>query len=367
MNKTYAYNHQPIPFDFAQTIERFFVEEIPLFKFADKGSNLILKIKKSDMSTFKLITVIAKATQLEQRDIGYAGLKDKNATTIQYISIPKQYEKDVIKNLTTEKIEILEKHYSKFPIKVGQLKGNNFSIVLHDVTPEAKKNIEKVAQEMVEKGIPNYYGYQRFGEDSRSYEQGKEIAHSGKKLKGAKEKLLVSAYQSYLYNSWLSERIKISKTIGANSVDNAATILDYPKVLVEHLAKQPQFFKLFIGDDMKSYPFGKSYFLQDFNKGSKEFIAHKSSPTGLLVGAKVKRALADARHLEVEFDDDELYALKGDRRYAWIFPENLSFDYDEKSQELTIDFYLPKGAYATTFLEEIGKKSLKERKDKKQK
>ena len=362
MNKTYAYNHKPIPFNFAQTIERFFVEEIPLFKFSDKGSNLILKIRKSDMSTFKLITVIAKATQLEQRDIGYAGLKDKNATTIQYISIPKQYEKDVIKNLTTEKIEILEKHYSKFPIKVGQLKGNKFSIVLYNVTPQAKENIEKVAQEMVNKGIPNYFGYQRFGEDARSYEQGKEIAHSGKKLKGAKEKLLVSAYQSYLYNNWLSERINISKTIASNTVENAVKLLEYPKKLVEVLAKQPQFFKLFIGDDMQAYPFGKSYPIQDFDKSSKEFIAHKSSPTGLLVGSKVKRALSDARHLEEPFDDDELYALKGDRRYAWIFPEDLAFIYNEHAEQLTIDFYLPKGAYATTFLEEICKKSLKPKK-----
>ena len=77
MKKTYAYNHQPIHFNFEQSIDRFFVEEIPLFEFTNKGSNLILKIKKSDMSTFKLITVIAKATGLEQRNIGYAGLKDK--------------------------------------------------------------------------------------------------------------------------------------------------------------------------------------------------------------------------------------------------------------------------------------------------
>jgi len=359
MNKTYAYNHDPIKFDFAQTIERFFVEEIPLFNFANKGSNLILKIKKSDMSTFKLITVIAKATQLEQRDIGYAGLKDKNATTIQYISIPKQYERDVVKNLTTEKIEILEKFYSKFPIKVGQLKGNNFSIVLHDVSKEAKASIEKTAKEMIEKGIPNYYGYQRFGEDSRSYLQGQEIAHSGKKLKGAKEKLLVSAYQSYMYNEWLSMRVNISKVITKNKPEDATMLLEYPSELVKVLAKQPQFFKLFIGDDMQEYPFGKSYFLQDFDKGSKEFMAHKSSPTGLLVGSKVKRSMADARHLEEEFDDDELYALKGDRRYAWIFPENLNIVYKEDKKELTIDFFLPKGSYATTFLEEIGKFSLK--------
>jgi len=359
MNKTYAYNHQPINFNFAQTIERFFVEEIPLFKFADKGSNLILKIKKSDMSTFKLITVIAKATRLEQRDIGYAGLKDKNATTIQYISIPKQYERDVVKNLTTEKIEILEKYYSKFPIKVGQLKGNKFSIILHNVSKEEKKNIEKVAKIMVEKGIPNYYGYQRFGEDSRSYEQGKEIAHSGKKLKGAKEKLLVSAYQSYLYNGWLSQRINISKTINQNKAEDASKILEYPQELVDVLTKQPQFFKLFIGDDMKSYPHGKSYPIQDFSKATKEFMAKKSSPTGLLVGSKVERALSDARFLEEEFDDSELYALKGDRRYAWIFPEDLSFSYNEGVKALTINFYLPKGSYATTFLEEIAKKSLK--------
>ena len=359
MKKNYAYDHKPINFNFAQTIERFFVEEIPLFKFADKGSNLILKIKKTDMSTFKLITVIAKATRLEQRDIGYAGLKDKNATTIQYISIPKQYERDVIKNLTTEKIEILEKYYSKFPIKVGQLKGNRFSIVLEKVDKKTEENIQKIAKELVANGIPNYYGYQRFGEDSKSYEQGKEIAHSGKKLKGAKEKLLVSAYQSFLYNSWLSERVAISKTVNKNSVEDASKFLEYPIELVKELAKQPHFFKLFIGDEMQSYPYGKSYYLQDFKRASKDFVAHKFSPTGLLVGYKVKRALADAGHLEEAFDDTELYALKGDRRFAWIFPEDLTFQYSEAEEKLTINFYLPKGSYATTFLEEIAKKSLK--------
>ncbi len=359
MRKTYAYSHAPIAFDFEQTIERFFVEEIPLFKFADKGSNLILKIKKTDMSTFKLITVIAKATGLEQRDIGYAGLKDKNATTIQYISIPKNYERELIANLTTEKIEILEKRYSKFPIKIGQLKGNKFAIVLHDVSLEASEKIKEVAKKMQEEGIPNYYGYQRFGEDSKSFEQGRDIAHSGKKLKGAKEKLLVSAYQSYLYNNWLSSRIRISSTIVKNSVADGATFLDYPRELVDVLKAQKQFFKLFIGDDMKSYPYGKSYPVQDFEKSTREFLDKKASPTGLLCGSKAKRALSDAKHLEEEFDDTELYSLKGDRRYAWIWPEDLAFSYDEKEKSFRIQFYLPKGSYATTFLEEIAKKSLK--------
>ena len=129
--KHYAYNHKPLKFDFKQTIERFFVEEIPLYDFSGTGNYLILKIKKTDMSTWKLITVLAKATGLEERDIGYAGLKDKSATTIQYISLAKRYERELNKNLTTEKIEILERTYNKSPIKIGHLKGNKFSIVLH--------------------------------------------------------------------------------------------------------------------------------------------------------------------------------------------------------------------------------------------
>jgi len=140
--KIYAYTHNPIPFDFKQTIDRFFVEEIPLFRFSGHGNNLILKIKKSDMSTWKLVHVLSKATGLNERDIGYAGLKDKSATAIQYISIPKQCERE-LKNLTTEKIEILEKTYNKAPIKIGQLKGNKFSIVLHQPTVDASTYFEQ--------------------------------------------------------------------------------------------------------------------------------------------------------------------------------------------------------------------------------
>ena len=360
MNKIYAYNHQPIHFDFKQSIERFFVEEIPLFSFANSGANLVLKIKKSDMSTFKLISVIAKATNLDHRDIGYAGLKDKNATTIQYISIPKIHEKALNKNLTTDKIEILQRYYSKFPIKIGQLKANKFSIVLHDVSQEAHIAISKSAKEMTKKGIPNYYGYQRFGENGQSHLQGEEIAMSGKKLKGAKEKLLVSAYQSYLFNEWLASRIKISKTIANYSIDEATKLLDYPKELVYALDKQPHFFKLFIGDHFQNYPYGKESFIKELEHSAKAFDMAQKSPTGMLVGSKVKRAFSDARALEEPFDNLELYALKGDRRYAWIWPSDLSLEYDYHNQKLTINFTLPKGAYATTFLEEIGKSSLKE-------
>jgi len=358
--KNYAYTHSPLTFDFKQTVKRFFVEEIPLYTFTGTGNYLILKIQKTDMSTWKLITVLSKATRLQERDIGYAGLKDKNATTIQYISIPKQYEKELNKNLTTEKIEILERTYNKAPIKVGQLKGNAFSIILHHIHAKDAKFFSTTAMKLQKEGIPNYYGYQRFGEDSRSYMQGKEIALSGKKLKGSKEKLLVSAYQSYLYNKWLAERVKLSTIIASNNVPQAAKKLDYPEELVKVLTKQEQFFKLFIGDALTPYPYGKLSFLKDMQHSSLAFSQKKLSPTGLLCGSKVERAKSDAYYLEEPYDDTELNSLKGDRRFAWIWPENVETTYNVDSKKLTVDFYLPKGSYATTFLEEIGKFSLKQ-------
>ncbi len=358
-SKIYAYNHNQLKFDFKQTIERFFVEEIPLYTFTGTGNYLILKIRKTDMSTWKLITVLAKATGIQERDIGYAGLKDKNATTIQYISLPKKYEKELNKNLTTEKIEILERTYNKAPIKVGHLKGNRFSIVLHDINQKDAMFFNTTAQKMQVDGIPNYYGYQRFGEDSQSYLQGKEIAHSGKKLKGSKEKLLVSAYQSHLFNNWLASRVQLSTIIRDHNPDVAAKKLKFPIELVKVLNKQPQFFKLFLGDIVMPYPYGKFDFVKDMDQSAQLFKHKNISPTGLLCGANVLRAKSDAYYLEEAYDDTELSTLKGDRRFAWIWPEEVETKYEEESKKLTVNFYLPKGSYATTFLEEIGKFSLK--------
>ena len=360
--KTYAYTHTPLHFDFKQTVERFFVEEIPLYTPSNSGNFLILKIKKTDMSTWKLISVLSKATGLQERDIGYAGLKDKNATTIQYISIPKQAEKELNKNLTTERVEILDCLYNKAPIKVGHLKGNRFSIILQDINEKDAKFFTTTAKKMQKVGIPNYYGYQRFGEDARSYLQGKEIAHSGKRLKGSKEKLLVSAYQSYLYNKWLGERVKLSTIIASNSVVQAAKKLQYPEELVKVLAKQPQFFKLFLGDLLMPYPYGKLSYVKDMHQSAQAFSQEKLSPTGLLCGANVDRAKSDAYYLEEPYDDTELNALRGDRRFAWIWPKEVETSYIAETKSLTVDFYLPKGSYATTFLEEVGKFSLKEKK-----
>jgi len=357
--KKYAYKHTPIEFNFTQDAQRFHVQEIPLFKASGRGNFLYMHIKKYDLSTWRLIHVIKQATGADDRDVGYAGLKDKNATTSQFITIPKKYE-PMLKNINTDRIDILSTDYTHLPIKVGQLKGNQFKIILKNIDNKNASEFEQIMEKISSDGFPNYFGYQRFGEDGKSWEQGKEIAHSAKRLKGAKEKLLVSSYQSHLFNSWLSHRVNISSIIASSNQDinKIVSALSYPAGLVTQLIKQPQFFKLFIGEMLSSYPYGKSTTCTDMLSSSHEFNKKILSPTGLLPGDRASRAYSDARHLEEPFDDDELLSLRGDRRFAWIWPENSTCNYDQDSQSLTVEFELPKGSYATSFLEEIAKRSL---------
>jgi tRNA pseudouridine13 synthase len=94
-------------------------------------------------------------------------------------------------------------------------------------------------------------------------------------------------------------------------------------------------------------------------QSAQTFEQKKISPTGLLCGANVERAKSDAYYLEEAYDDTELSALKGDRRFAWIWPKEVETSYNKEKKILTVEFTLPKGSYATTFLEEIGKFSLK--------
>ncbi|WP_457607992.1 tRNA pseudouridine(13) synthase TruD [Nitratifractor sp.] len=352
-NRIYAYDHDPIPFDFAQSVERFHVEELPLFAPSGRGEWLILTFRKRDMSTYKLLSVLKSATGASDREIGYAGLKDKNATTLQRISLPRRYEKG-LKNLTTERIELLDVTRNHKPLSIGQLRGNAFRIVLTELEPSDLPLFEQAMRSVEDGGVPNYFGYQRFGTDGRSWEQGREIAHSGKRLRGAKERLLVAAWQSRLFNDWLSERLRISKRVETEGRD-AAGSLGWPLPLIEEL----RLFKLFQGEMMAPYPRGRRWNpCRKTADCAGEFAAKRQAPTGLLSGEQVPRALSDARHLEEPYDDREIAGLKGNRRLAWIWPEDLRHNYDEKRASLTLEFTLPPGAYATTLLEEIAKRPL---------
>lgn len=276
-----------------------------------------------------MIAVFAQYLAIPAQKIGYAGLKDKHATTTQYISVESKHEK-ILKKFYHRHIKILDTIRHSHSIRMGDLFGNRFSINLYEVDAIDSGRIEKVARKIAKNGLPNYFGYQRFGRDEESIEQAREMIKGELFIDDAKLKsFLISVYQSHYFNKWLRKRILLSK---------------------EHEKSK---FMLLKGDVYMSKD-GKLSTPKDIPL--KEFISKKLVPSGLLCGRDVFRAKGEAREIEEKYDDIFLQE-KGSRREALVYPSDLECRYVKKETMLNISFTLPKGSYATVFLESLAGKN----------
>ena len=199
-----------IEFRFKQTKDDFFVEELPKREFANKGKYVIAKVKKTEMTTWEAVATLSKYLNLQSSDIGYAGLKDKHATTIQYFSFDARYI-SALKKFRHNKMEILDLVKDTKSIRMGDLRGNRFVINLFDMDNIKTGRIEKTAKKILKEGLANYFGYQRFGREKDALEQAKEMLAGERFIKDTKVRnFLISVYQSYLFNEWLKKRIGLS-------------------------------------------------------------------------------------------------------------------------------------------------------------
>ena len=343
--------HAPVDVYFKQSKDDFVVTEVPLYEFSGEGEHLILKVRKKDLSTWDMVGVLSDHIGVKSRDIGYAGLKDKNAMTVQYISLHRNFE-DKVDTFEHPNIKILEKTYHNNKIRVGHLKGNKFFIRLKRVQPMHRDILESALSQISSFGMPNYFGFQRFGIDGDNYLKGKDIIDGKLKERNRKLKqMYLNAYQSYLFNNWLSKRIEISKIIENFKANEITAKLNLDEENIKEIQKQPHPFKVLKGDVMNHYPYGKIFYCEDLESESEKFYKKDRVPTGLLSGKKSKHAIEDALKFEEEFivSTNE----QGSRRFAWVFPENISSEYKEEKAWFEINFELPKGSYATELISEL--------------
>lgn len=333
MQREYLEDKETIYFKFEQNQDDFIVDEIGI-DFKGKGNFLILRVKKMELTTWDMIAEFAKFLDIDAQKIGYAGLKDKHATTTQYISIEAKYEK-ALKKFKHPQIKIIGSTHHTYSIRMGDLKGNRFTINLFEVDQIMAGQIEKRARKIIKNGLPNHFGYQRFGRDQDSIEQAKEMIAGELHIEDAKVKnFLISIYQSQFFNDWLNERVIFSRENNNGE------------------------FALLEGD---VYMDTKGKLFTPKTTQEKDFQEHKIVPTGLLCGRDVYRARDKARLVEKKYDDEFLYE-KGYRREAIIFPDDLKLEYKNNFDILTISFSLPKGSYATVFLEAIANRNYKAKK-----
>ena len=307
----YGKSYPKIPFVFSHNERDFIVEEIPLYPFSNTGEHRILKVRKKNISTLECVKLIAQALHIKERDIGYAGLKDKHALTYQHISVPNKAFKAYENNLhKIDQIKILESCLHGNKIKIGHLQGNKFFIRLKKVTPQIFERLKEEALLAQKQGFPNFFGYQRFGNFGDNYMQALQIKKPPNK-QNPLEQLLISSLQSVCFNLWLEERLKISNIMQSFSLKDSIQALSsmynitMDREIFEILHSQALPLTPLIGDVCMHYPHGKFFYFGDKRLNDIQEINYAKtilndterlkngdiSITGLLSGMECKKIL----------------------------------------------------------------------------
>lgn len=385
-----------IPADFA-------VEEIPLYEFSGRGTHVLAYVQKKGITTAEMITRLAKALGIRKYDVGYAGRKDANAITRQWISVehidPKRMEK-----LDTGGLKILDVTRHNNKLKVGHLKGNRFTVRIRNLEiplKQAERETQRIMEILCRRGVPNYFGQQRFGYRYDSHILGEAIIKGdireffniflGRPDLDRQEEFIEARtlYEQgdleaafYAWHSAFSDHRKALKTLLRNNGDIHKTFgkMDphYLRLLVcawqsdifnDVLAKRlPQVDKLLEGDMAYKHVNRACFRVENPETEQPRCDAFEVSPTGPLPGKRMTVLTGSAGEIEnsvldtIDLTADDLNRLKqygagGGRRSLRFRPENtdITSDTDEHGDHLQLRFELPSGCYATVLLREITK------------
>ena len=192
--------------------EDFIVTELPLQLPSGEGEHLWLDVEKNGANTAYVAQRLAEAAGVQERDVGYAGLKDRHAITRQWFSIylptGKSGETPDLTALHHPEFKVLGQSRHVKKLRPGDLRGNRFRLVLRDVSGD-RSAIEALLAAVAARGVPNYFGAQRFGFDGGNVEQGRAMLAREIRVRNPKKKgLYLSAVRSFVFNEVLAQRIQ---------------------------------------------------------------------------------------------------------------------------------------------------------------
>jgi tRNA pseudouridine13 synthase len=311
----------------------FRVDEQLGFDLDDEGEHLWLHVEKTDNNTDWVSRLLARMAGVQNRDIGFAGLKDRYAITSQWFSVPDTHEKlDFQPGPIEEGIEILACRRHTRKLRRGGLKGNRFAIRVREAEGDISE-LERALDEIRVDGVPNYFGEQRFGRGGRNVSKARDMFARKYRPRNKHEKgILLSAARSELFNRVLAERVRqgswnkalegdVFQLEGSNSIFTSEQI---DQSIVDRLLE---------GD------------------------IHPTGPMwgrGNLLSQEVVRALeqgiADQEPLLLE--GLEHAGLKQERRALRFLVPDLNM-IQEDPRTCLFEFTLPSGTYATSLLREL--------------
>ncbi|NUS39197.1 MAG: tRNA pseudouridine(13) synthase TruD [Lysobacter sp.] len=316
------------------TPEDFRVDELDAFVASGSGEHLLLTVEKRGMNTAFAAQRIARWAGLAEAAIGYAGLKDRHAVTRQRFSVhlPKKQAPDFA-GLESPELRVLAADWHARKLPRGALAGNRFELVLREIEGD-RAAIEARLCAIASRGVPNYFGEQRFGREAGNVAAALAM-FGGRRVRREERGLLLSAARSELFNRVLSARV-------------AGDCWDRP-----------------LGGEVWMLDGSRSVFGPE---PSSEVLASRLAafdihPTGPLWGAGPLRSEGAALAMELEaLAADpapalraglEAASLRQERRATRLRPDALAWEWDA-GDALRLRFTLPPGAYATTVLAELG-------------
>ena len=314
--------------------EDFRVEELDGFQASGSGEHLLLTVEKRGMNTAFAASRIAQWAGVDEPAIGYAGLKDRHALTTQRFSVhlPRRNAPDP-DMLDCDGLRVLGHEWHARKLPRGALAGNRFELFLRGVQGD-RAGIEGRLRAIERRGVPNYFGEQRFGRAGGNVASALAM-FAGRRMRREQRSLLLSAARSELFNRVLAARVEGG--CWDRGLDGEVWMLDGSRSV-----------------------FGPEPWNESLAARLAAFDIHPSAP---LWGRGELRSSGPMRGLELAALDSagsmalraglEAAGLKQERRATRLRPQQLAWDWPGVAG-LRLSFVLPAGAYATAVLAELG-------------
>jgi len=380
--------------------EDFLVEELPLYAPCGNGTHTYFVIEKRGLTTLAAAKLVARTLGRAPRDIGYAGLKDAHAVTRQTFSV-EHVEPARVQGLDLARLRVLsvDRHTNK--LKLGHLAGNRFAIKMRDAVEGVLPAARAIVDFLATRGVPNYFGPQRFGARGDNALVGLAVLHGD--FADAMAQLLGRpapvdcgevrrARQLFDQGRWdeaatawptaFGEQARICRALakaggdlpsGWRAVDHTLRKLYLSAVQSELFnrvvaRRMATMHRLEPGDLAWKHRNGAVFLVEDPAREQPRCDSLEISPTGPLFGRRMTDPAGRPAQIEAEIlassgvdlhtlTRGEGRRLQGARRPLRVPVSSPMVEggTDERGPFLRLTFDLPPGAYATSLLREVCK------------
>jgi len=184
----------------------FRVEELLGFEPDGHGEHAFLWVEKTGANTDWVARRLAQVAGVAPMAVGYAGLKDRHAVTRQVFTVQLAGRADPDWNaLGIEGVKVLSVARHSRKLRRGAHRGNRFVIRLRDVEGDAGAIAARL-ETIAARGVPNYFGEQRFGRDGGNVALA-ETLFAGRRLAREQRGIALSAARSTVFNAVLARRV----------------------------------------------------------------------------------------------------------------------------------------------------------------